>query len=1045
MADLNLAKELLKLSSSDPRLFKSAPEPDSLTEPTPSEPPLFMEEEPSDIASALLELSPQDIEARRAFLLGSEAGGLESEKAAGFSFGQIGARPGIRLVEDPSALTFGQRAAAQAYAEVEDRVNYLNTVLERDPNIDTSIHRARYDTARGLIIPRFNDKTGKVEDVAMDPAGFDIGDITADLSSEIVPTVISALVPMGIAARLGMPALKAFTGYRGIAGLSAATAASRQASEAAYRAMQGIPQPTVGEMAKRGGFELATDFLFNAGITKGVQFISGIGNRFSDPSFKNYKDALEKLNSEFGNNIVPTLGEESNLTPLLKLEQFQQKLIFAGERLRKLNSEKERAILQSVSDLMERQLGQGVDVDLIDPAFGILNEFDAAIDKIELENLSNANELIDSTVDQFLAKLDEVAPSVRFANSTKAGKFIRNSLQQKLDLFRTQAAKNYGEALQAIDDYKRTYGDQIDFDFLVKLDDPRQLVRDLASTAKSFKLEKAVDPATLLTTEVKVPVFNKELLSSTVGKWAKLINRNKDGMSLETAINLRRQIDDDVDVLGGWQSGGIPKNQLRELQSLRASIQKSIDDAVDQFPDSTLKDKWKLANEQYQADRDKFKIGVVNDILENAPADRMPDIDVLPTLAANNKNYENLKSLFSDNPVTWGRVKRAIVDSVANPAEISAGLINPDQFVSGLRSLPEAVLEDIFGTQYKSTLSYFDKLSKATPGKTAGLKGSDRRQLLTVDPAIINEIIREGGLTERSKAALRQSIVTSNNYQRLADSELGKKLKSVPLREGLLDNDTFVATLVEAATPSEARSMASRIGTGEQSQLFKQKVIRHFLQKTNTLTSVKELRRGRPFDFKKGFVGEKLRDEFERKREVYEAYLGDEIMDILDSFVSVGLFTDETARRAGRNVGSLVAGENMANMVESITNPKAGIISSIRDQAGYMLVSVALANPLSRKLLLNRTFDASNPKFMTALVGSEIFSSPFLASYQDKELGAKDLADLIGAFTSDAEDDLESIRRVQGDPANLIEPQSGDSLQSQLQSEIEPQPQPAQQ
>jgi hypothetical protein len=460
MADPNLAEELLKLSSSDPRLFKPTPEPepDALIEPTSSEPPLFMEEEPSGIASALLELSPQDIESQRAFLLGSGAGALESEEAARFSLGQVGTRPGIRLVEDPSALTFGQRAAAQAYAEVEDRVNYLNTVLERDPNIDTSVHRARYDTARGLIIPRFNEKTGKVEDVAIDPAGFDIGDITADLSSEIVPTVISALVPMGVAAKFGVPALRALTGYRGMAGLSAATAASRQASEAAYRAMQGLPQPTVGEMAQRGGFELATDFLFNAGITKGVQFISGIGNRFTDPSFKNYKDSLEKLNAEFGNNIVPTLGEESNLTPILKLEQFQQKLIFAGERLRKLNSEKERAILQSVSDLMERQMGKGVDVDLIDPAFGILSEFDDAINKIELANLDNANELIDSAVDQFLTKLDEVAPSVRFANSGKAGKFIRNSLQQKLDLFRTKAGKNYGEALQAVEDYKRTYG-----------------------------------------------------------------------------------------------------------------------------------------------------------------------------------------------------------------------------------------------------------------------------------------------------------------------------------------------------------------------------------------------------------------------------------------------------------------------------------------------------------------------------------------------------------------------------------------------------------
>ena len=120
---------------------------------------------------------------------------------------------------------------------------------------------------------------------------------------------------------------------------------------------------------------------------------------------------------------------------------------------------------KSVSDLMERQMGKGVDVDLIDPAFGILSEFDDAINKIELANLDNANELIDSAVDQFLTKLDEVAPSVRFANSGKAGKFIRNSLQQKLDLFRTKAGKNYGEALQAVEDYKRTYGDQIDFDF----------------------------------------------------------------------------------------------------------------------------------------------------------------------------------------------------------------------------------------------------------------------------------------------------------------------------------------------------------------------------------------------------------------------------------------------------------------------------------------------------------------------------------------------------------------------------------------------------
>jgi hypothetical protein len=1044
MADTNLSEQLLALSIDaieSPSSEAPPPPEDPLASEAPlslEDPPLFEEE--GDLSSALLNLSPFDIESEKAFRRGSMMGQLESEEEVRSSFSRIGARPGISLVEDASVLSFGQRAAAQAYSQVEDRVNYLNTILAKDPNIDPSLHRARYDTTRGLIIPRYNDKTGKVEDVAIDPSRIEPGDL-ADFSSEVIPTLAAALIPLGAALKYGSAGLKAISGLRGMAGMSAATAGSRQASEAAFRAMQGLPQPTTQDVMSRGGFELATDFLFNYGLTKGVQLISGIGNRLTDPAFKNYKDSLDRLNAEFGNNIVPTLGEESNLTPILKLEQFQQKLFLAGEKLRRLNSEKERAIVQSVSDFVESQVGKGVDVDAIDPSFGIINQFNKDIRQIEADNFENADELIDSAVSDFMSKFDEVAPKLRFANTAKAGKFIRNSIQQKLDFFRESAAKNYGDALLAIEDYKKLYGDQIDFDFLVKLDDPRALVNNLAKTATSFRLEKAVDPTTLTPTDVKVPIFNKELMASSLGKWARVINRNKDGMSLTTAIDLRRQIDDDIDVLGGWQSGGIPKNQIRELQSLRGSIQKSIDDAVDSFPDSTLKQKWKDANSKYAADRDKFKISAVNEILENAPADRIPDIDVLSVLAKDNKNYLNLKSLFSADPATWSKVKRAIIDSVANPSEISEGLVNPDDFVANIKQLPPAVLEDIFGSSYKSTLGYFDRLSKAIPGKTAtGLSGDSRRKLLTIDPEIIQDIIRDGGLTERTKSALRNSIAISDRMMKMAKSELGKKLKDVPVREALLSNDTFVGALVESATDAEAKAMASRLGNGEASQLFRQKVLRHYFEKTKMMTAVKELKRGRPFDFKKGFVGETLRDELERKRSVYGSYLGEEVLEILESFVGVGLFTDETARRAGRNVGSLVAGENMSNIVTSTlgATPKERL-SHLRDHVSYMLVSTVLANPLSRKLLLNRTFDASNPLVMLGLVGSEMFRIPFLASYEDKELGARDLADLIAAFTPDAEDDLQALRRVQGDPPVLMPDES------QPQPQPQPQPEPAQQ
>jgi len=1011
----------------------------------------------SDLASRFMAMSPEEAgiaptESEAAFLEGSLTGRAEAAKRAREATFAESERLGVPLVRRPEvpAVDIGTRARLSFLTDIQDQVNELNQLIEDDPNLGGQ--RARYDENVGLVIPRFNATSGQVEDVVVDPKGTegdlvgDIADVLGTIGAEAL-TAMSGLGAVKLASKLGGAlrgiglldkAAKATPSFVGtgaqIGAMSTGTAAGRQAIEAGFRGFE-LPQDGgFGESKSR----FQQEALLDLGLSSAIGALGWASTPWtrgykSSPEVKKYRSMVDKLNTDLNlkgaSRIQPSLGEITGMENLIKLEQFSGKQLFVGPKLRELKRQRDRALLEVSNSILEKY---GVSVP--DQQLSLdLGPNEMLLDKLRNAQTISMDEqetLINALQKDFNQKYNQLSGPARFQNIGSAGEQVRLDLESRLESFRQAAKLDYDKVADSINQAKLDYGDSVEFDFLVKLDDPSKTLKELYSKATYWKKEvknetkrvRAKSGIGFEDEEVAEETIKRyresRLIPATIRKYTQFIeNVAKDGAPLEYMESMRRQMTDDIAKLGGF-TGNIATDEARILRNLVKDVDTAVEKAIETIPNQNIVDTIKTARANYNANRDKFKIPVVRKLLDNTAEGKVSNYSVLKEILRTDESYEGFKSLFAGDPDTWNSFRRPFLDAIADGALVGEGQVGISKFIRQLDKAPESVKVDLLGPDYREVVNFFREAERIAPS------GGTR---LNVDPGLIDRFI-QSGYSQESKDALKAAVSASDGVIQEAQNQLSKKL-GTPLSKDLIERGEFVSTLVDDATPTQAKNIAKRAGTGKVQETFRRKVLEHFFTKTNTSQTLKLALEDTARAYKTGLVGDVFRRELTKNEIAYRTYLGDEIFDILEAFTVVNEYGDAMLKRVGVDVGAFSAGSNINKLLTSPGETKLG--DSLAGYTGYAVVAGLLTVPGVRRWLMAEPI--SRKRMMQVIAGAEL--TP------EGNLGPS----LLGQLNSMFDNPETAAATTAAILSEALPDESSDLGASMSEDMIEPQPQPAQQ
>jgi len=992
--------------------------------------------------------------AEEAFLEGSSMGKLESQKRAKQVQQQSSVRPGISLEREPEtpAVDVGTRLKLSFLTDVQDQVTELNKLIQNDPNLGGE--RARYDENVGLILPKFDADTGRVVDVVVDPEGTE-GDLGGDIA-DVIGTIftegavaVSGLGAAKIATKLGsalrsiglinktskvLPDRAVTRGVLGAAqyvdelasplvsrtsqlgAMSSGTAGARQVLEYGARGFE-LPEGGFEETGRRFQQEAMVDFALNTAIGLGGAAMFPWASKYKNsPEVQTYTKMVNKLNKDLNlrgkDKIKPSLGEATGFENLIKLEQFSGKQLLVGPRLRSLQRQRERALLEVSNSILEKY-GSKTSDEVLNYKLELEKMFADREAALGTGSLDTQQRLLTELQKDINRKYNQLAGPSRYLSLGEQGQQVRLGLQERLKVFRDQSDVDYKSITDSIKLAKQEYGDLIDFRFLVKLDNPAKTVRKLFKDArywqtKSEKVRKRVPSKSgigsedvMVETEVVKEFTEYQLLSDKLKKYASIIdNVKKEGATLEYMESIRREISDDIATSGGW-TGQIAPQEANILRGLRKDIDSAIEKGIESIPDSSISEKIKAARSNYTLNRDKYKIDVVQKLLNTTAEGKISNNSVLKEITRSNETYEGFKSLFDGQPDVWDSFKRPFLDSIAEASLVDEGKVGISRLIKQLDQAPESVKVDLLGADYRKAIKFLREAERVAPTMD--------KDMMSVDSGVINKFFTTG-YSEESKVALKKSMNASRKIAAEASSQLNKKLNT-PLSRELIEKGEFVSVLVDKATPTQAKNIIKRAGTGDIRDDFRRKVLEHFFTKTQTTPMLELAQQSTAKSYKSGIVGDVFRNELNAHKSAYRTYLGDEIMDILEAFTVVNEYGDAMLKRVGVDVGAFSAGSNINKLLTSPGETKLG--DSLSGYTGYALVAFLLNNAPARAWLTAKPL--TRTQIMRGMAATELLPdmgaeqsvlSAFAEVFDDPNVAAEATSSILSEALPDESSDV---------------------------------------
>jgi hypothetical protein len=984
----------------------------ALTEPAPTEP---APTEPATGGGLLLNLSEQELD--RAFggssfrdpiyeselqrqerrarlmsgdqaiesLLGTTRRGSRVEQERLYKQYMAG-RQGVPLVQrDDSPLGFMDRLQLSFLNDADAQVEKLNQEILKDPRIDPTKHQARYTPSTGLIIPQYNEESGQVEDVVVDPDGVDWANVAGFIAPNLIPLAGEAATALRLAKRTSMAA----GSLRRLTTQSAAGAGAGQVQEAATRLLFGVSQDEIADTLTEFGLETTAGTLLDSIVARTGKLVTPFGDVAPDPEREAALAAAKRL------GITPNVGEQTGSPFFGKLESFLRKQWALGGKLERLELDRQNQILDQLAGLQPSIMPQGYRSTYL-PTKDLFDSIDRQLYDEAVDNVARAREISGALTEEAMRTVGAQPVGVRISSVADAGKALRNHLNVTLNAFRKQANKNYGEVDRLIEDYTQAYGNQFDFDRLVKFPDLAGLEREIKKGTKYVTTGtttfKAPDPSGIgFTTATKDVDVEKALPSRWNKKVTSVLSDLKkvnEGMSIDTARKILRDVNNSISASNGFNSAGLGTYDVKILKDIRARLIEGLDDAASSMPNQSLKNAMEKANFDYSKSADALKSSQIQDILQDSKGKRFPDSELLKYVYSDSKNYDLIMDYVDQTPGLKDQFKKSIVDAFIG--DFSRGsVISPSDISREFGKLNRSVVEDLLGPRYAEKLDFLKEISSMSSREWGKLSPTD----VYANQAAVDSFLRNP-VSAKTKMVLKDSMKDYAEKAQSLKRNLRRKITDTNI-DDVLEQDGLAGILIDSATPKQIGQFVNQIGNGQKRQALEYKAVEELLRRSGMYNAVARHHAVKSVSYQPEIVGKKLNDELNKS--AYREIFSPDLYSKLDDLATFLTYRDKAFERFGSNAASLSSGDNISGFLTTLISPKKWA-SGIEQATGYRIAAAFLASPKARAVLTSPFFRKDSKSLVALLTSNTLISNEIVSLLGNSPVALKDLSKALVAL-----------------------------------------------
>ena len=945
---------------------------------------------------------------------------------AGFATGKIETiQPRLQTV-NPSTL----RMQLSTLPTAESKAKALTSFVKAQ-GLDPEKHPVRVADMGRVIVP-FKNPQGNVEDILLDSPALNANDLQDLVSDALTMLGSGGTVKLGSAAfpRLVSFAPKGLGQFAGTALASGGgTFATRMAQLSGARETLDLPLDYVGDL-KQSFSEAAVESIAAGGLagigkllkitTSPIQSATSYFKKIPgyEERLARLKESLDNLSEQLGVPVedILSVGELTNDARLLSFERYVSDQGGGGVLAEAL--QRSRELKYTILEALSSFPSKGIDPATVDPVETATVAMWKRLSELDDAAIDAKKQVIDTAIEDVLEGLSKQTYKQGLGSKlVDPGKVLRNFVNGVRSTFRKKRDDLYGQVNNRIRDLARKSPEIIpgtgltEYDQIVKSDGPLSLLNSFIKPAKvkqivtrrTEELGYEVDPSGLFNRQVVESIESDgveervltPLLEGFYAKYSTIFNEASQGMSIETADLVRKELNDDI---GSLIEKPFAKKEQFRLNKLKAALDKELDLAADRIKDPSVRKLMKEANSFYANNIEKFQTSGARKLF-NFTADgrvRMPDNEIIGQLIKNPDDYKSLKLFSKDYPKVWSKVKRSMLDKIVADSGVG-GTLDLIQFQQKLARLPESTRKDLLGKSYEDTIQFLDKL-----------RPKDwLNESIYIPKSLFNDWITWTEMAGRKSKpgpppselqakmydAASKSIEASTTFSEKLVKPLREKGGVISLEqlESAYPDDTFVKTLLDQGSESDIRFILNNL-SGEEKQQLSQLSLEEIFRRSNYAATQRAIEQ--KMDIKDSAISGSALSEALSKRGIegkLRLLLGDDTYRLVTDFETY-LRRGEVARQKAGNPGaSLSKGEDIAAVVETK-------FSKLGTRARYWVASQLLTSPLFKEQAL-KPLRATSPKwdnlaylyFLTPQFGEALRTS----SGDDRASAIKLLSDVL--------------------------------------------------
>lgn len=557
---------------------------------------------------------------------------------------------------------------------------------------------------------------GGVEDVMVDPIGLDSGD-AAQMGSQIGPMIagaVGARLGLGGAARVGFgPVGKVFGGVTGMAVGQESVGAVQ---DAAVRAIEGN-EINASEIAKhRAAMAVADEvlgFAFSGGAKAATKAMEGVLGLVQIPvGTTPATEAAKALKSQTGVKFPLTPGQQSESKLLLRMEAMAGERLGSGAALDRTKS------AQRVAENELRRVFLGLPRKLSDDELmAALPQADIVGQKgltrlgseaLRLEgNVAKASEGVQraGTVEtQLLGDVSFASP----LNATRIGRAARERVVGDFDSFTDAMGKRYEDFLARPEIQARTISGNSLANAVSRLE------KELTPQAIKQKPGTVLGPTKTPTTTTQVETLEAFVPSNVRGFIDSLKGLSGAQVSVRDLKQIRTSIDNAIK-----EGISIPGTDVKQLVSLKKTVESQIESSLAGMPDKTLLPTWKALSSDYAKGMARFdRVGIRDMLVKEGERGAVGNAEIAESFVGNSPraldNFNDLKAFFGASSPEFEGLKLAAKQRILiGTLNELTGYVDGQVLRSKLRDVRPEVAEELFGVNKQELHRIGEALSKA--------------------------------------------------------------------------------------------------------------------------------------------------------------------------------------------------------------------------------------------------------------------------------------------------------------------------------------------